>query len=140
MGMNTEKQNGTTIADLCYKDGDDYRNVGSLIYFRTDEADVRLDIIPIGLWKQGEEWLIGNFMPSEKIPDAPYIDGDITAPSDKRGERIKVGHIHTRDNEIGDAQYYMTLFGIPVGSWRKLIAESDAGKGKRSLFLKVEME
>lgn len=144
MGLKEKEEmpprNGQSICDLCYKDGESHRNVGSVIFFRTDEADVRLDILPLKLWSKGEENLIGNFIPSEKVPDAPFIEGDVTAPSDERGKRIKVGHIHTDERPSGEAYYWMTLFGIPVGAWRKIILATESGSGKRSMFLKVEME
>lgn len=138
MGMNQKKQNGTCIADFCYKDGEHYRKVGSLIYFRSHDADVKLDLIPIGLWKTGEEWLIGNFIPSEKIPEPEFIDGDIMARTDERGVKIKIGHIHTRDDAGGNAQYYMQMFGIPIGQWRDLISKQ--GEGRSSLYLPITME
>ena len=140
MGLNTEKHNGSTICDLCYKDGEGYRNIGSLIYFRTHEAEVKLDLLPCRAWKIGREWFIGNFMPCEKVPEPPYIAGDIMATTDERGNPIKVGHVHTRDNETGETQYYLTLFGIPIGVWRKAIKESDEGGGRRSLFMRIKME
>ena len=140
MGLNARKGNGTTIADLCYMEGERYRNIGSLIYFRTHAAEIKLDLIPMSAWTAGKDWFIGNFMPSDKVPDAPYVEGDIMATTDERGNPIKVGHVHTRDDEDGNAQYYLTLFGIPIGVWRKAIKESDEGGGRRSLFLGIKLE
>lgn len=140
MGMNEAKHNGSCIADLCYRDGESYRKIGSLIYFRSHDAEVRLDLIPTKAWSNNEEYFIGNFISSAKVEDAPFVDGDIVATTDVRGEHVKVGHIHTRDNETGEAQYYMTLFGIPITAWRKIIESTITTGKKRALYLKVKLE
>lgn len=144
MGLNEQGKgagNGSLLCNICYKDGEKLRTVGSIIYYRSHEAEIRLDTIPIGLWKQGYEWLFGIFMKSEKVTDPPFIEGDITATTDTRGDRLKVGHITTKDDAKGDdVTYLVKMFGIPIGAWRKLIADSDAGNGRRSLYLKVEIK
>lgn len=140
MGLYEGIHNGTIIADLCYKDGERFRKIGSLIYFRTHDAEIRLDLIPLRPWVKGEDWFFGNFITSEKVEEPPYIEGDITAPTEERGKRVQVGHIHTQDNEVGDTQYILTLFGVPVGIWRKAIMENEETGSKRSLFMKIEME
>ena len=140
MGANATVHNGTTIAQLCYEDKGGYRNIGSLIYFRTHEAEVKLDIIPMRAWATGEEYFIGNFVPSEKVPEPPFIDGDIMATTDERGKPVQVGHMHTRDDAVGNTQYFFTLFGIPVSAWRNAIKQSEEGKGRRALYMKIEME
>jgi hypothetical protein len=138
---------GTVIARLAYeldgpvsmvgKDGEPYtashKTIGLLIFYRTGEAQVRLDMIPLSAWIGGDEWFIGNFIPSEKVPEAPFVDGDLVASTDTRGEPVTVGHIHARQNEFGMSQYYMRLYGIPVSGWRRAI---QAGEGK-SLYLRV---
>ena len=138
--MHQRTVNGTIIADLCYKDGEAFRTIGSLIYFRTHEAEIRLDIIPAKAWATEVEWFIGNFIESEKVPEPPFVDGDITAVGEVRGKRVKLGHIHTRDNEVGQTQYFFTLFGVPTVAWSKIIEVNLEGGGKHALYLKVEME
>jgi hypothetical protein len=142
MGVIGGDSNGTVIADLCYRDGERFRKIGALIYYRSHDAEVRLDIIPAGLWSSGESWFFGNFKEHEKVPEPPFIEGNIVAATQERGKPVTVGHIHTYEDDHGGdrVQYRMELFGIPVGQWRRAI-ESDKGDGdKRSLFMRVEME
>lgn len=139
MGLNNKKHNGTVVGDFCYKDGESFRKVGSLIYYRSHDAVVRLDLIPSRMWATGETYLIANFIASEKVSEAPLIEGDVVAKTDERGARIKVGHIHSRDDAVGNAQYYIELFGLPVGGWREAII-NNGESGRASIHLPVIME
>jgi len=123
-------EHGTKIADLCYEYFEHkekrHRTIGSLFYFRNHSggcpsAQLRLDLIPSVAWKMNPEvYFIGNFVPSEKIPDAPDICGNIYVPSDKRGERTYLGHIGTRETPDGEkTQYYLQLFGVPLREIKK---------------------
>jgi len=135
------EQHGTIIASLCYEKETEvakHQRIGKLIYYRSHECQVRLDLIPVSAWKGEAEWFIGNFIPTEKVPDPPYIDGDLLAATEDRGDPVFCGHIHTRQKDHSDeTQYFLTLSGIPTNQWRKLI-ESD--KEHKSLYLKVDME
>lgn len=138
--LHTDSKNGTNIADIAFKEEERYRNIGSIIYYRSHDAELRLDLIPVSAWAKDKVWFFGNFIESDKVPVAPYIEGDILAATDKRGSRIPIGHIHTRDNEHGDVQYYLTLYGVPVGKWRQIIASDGEDGGKRSMFLPIKLE
>ena len=138
--MEASNRNGTTIASMCYLDDGRYRAIGSLVYFRNHKAELILHIIPMRAWTAGNEYFIGNFRATEKVPESPYIEGDIMATTDERGKPIHIGHVHTRDNAIGETQYFMSLFGIPVGAWRKLITSSDNGDGRKPLYLQIKLE
>lgn len=136
---------GSVIGSFCYESPKDvspeyhkHRRIGKLIWYRSEEAQVRLDLIPGAAWAAGIEYFIANFEPSERVPEAPYIDGDITAITEDRGDFVTVGHIHTRERESdGAVQYYAKLFGIPVREWIKV---RDSDKEKKSIYLKVRMD
>ena len=113
----------TPIADIAYKHpSGGYRKFGVLFYSRATKkntkpsAKLRLDFIPAVAWKQDPDtWYIGNFHPCHKHPTAPFVDGDLYVPSDIKGERTKIGHIHTRERDDGSGtQYYLQLFGVPL--------------------------
>jgi hypothetical protein len=120
------KDHGTIIGDVCYEYFDEagrkkHRKIGSLFYYRNHSggipsAQFRWDMLPASAWeKNADVYFIANFMPSEKVPEAPYICGSIYVPSDERGDRTQIGHVGTRqrpDND--DTQYYMQLFGVPI--------------------------
>ena len=137
------EQRGTQIASFCYEMEEatevaKHKRIGVLIYYRSHEAQVRLDLIPVGAWEMGVEWFIGNFKPTEKVPDPPFIDGDLIAATEKRGDPVFCGHIHTRQKEHSDeTQYFFKLIGIPVMQWKRVM-ESD--KEHKSIYLKVLME
>ena len=142
------EQHGSVIASFCYEtpgevSPEDYRHrrIGKLVYYRSHSPDkdpsaqIRLDLIPAAAWAAGIEYFIGNFEPSEKVPDAPFIDGDITAATEDRGDHVVVGHIHTRERESdGAVQFYMRIFGIPVREWIKI---RDSDKERKSIYLGV---
>ena len=140
MSLNTTQYNGSVVANMCYKEGERYRRIGSLVYFRTHKAELILEIIPMKAWVRGDEYFIGNFIPSEKVPEPPYLEGDIMASTDARGKPIQIGHLHTRDNAVGDTQYFMTLIGIPIGVWRKMIINSEDGNGRKPLYFQLKLE
>lgn len=138
------EMNGSALCSLCYEDPREvspedfkHRRIGKLIYFRSGDANVRLDIIPSAAWAAGIEYFIGNFTPSEKVPEPPFIDGDLIAQTEDRKDPVFVGHIKTRERDSdGAVQYYMELRAIPIYQWKKLI-ESD--KEHKSLYLKVRL-
>jgi hypothetical protein len=152
--MNTEpavdqkEPHGTVIARICYpldspqerigKDGEPYtishEPIGLLIFYRTGEFQFRLDVIPVSAWTKGIEWFIGNFIPSEKVPEAPYVDGDLIAATDKRGEPCTIGYVQGRQDELGRAQYYMKFYGLPVSGLKSACSKPD---GKKSMYLRV---
>lgn len=141
---------GSIVARLCFeldapimqrnKDGSEYLSkhstIGLLIYYRTGEAQVRLDTIPISAFRDGVEYFIGNFMPSEKVPEPPFIEGNLVSPTDTRGEPVTCGYILSKQDENGRTQYAMRLYSIPVGQWKKAISQSDVAK--KSLYLKIQ--
>lgn len=143
---------GTVIAYLCYEIEDQFKRIGALIYFRSHkddsppEAQVRLDMIPSKAWANGIKYFVGNFIPSEKIPEPVFIDGDLLASTEERGKPVCCGHIHLRQNaaskkngEYQDhaTQYYMELYGIPVTQWLRV---HDSDREKKSIYLKVRTE
>ena len=91
--------NGTYIADLAVEEppySGKYRKVGALLYFRSHEAKVKLTgPIPEGVN------VIGLFRESEKVQEAPYIEGDLFLKG------VKVGHIHSQQDEVGNSMYWM---------------------------------
>jgi hypothetical protein len=169
---------GTVVADMCYEYFEQgqkmHRKFGSLIYMRNHKggepsAQLRMDFLPSAAWGENPNvYMIGNFIPSEKIPAAPFVCGQIYVPSDKRGERTYIGHIATRETPDGSSvQFYMQWYGVPLRSIvkgiKKMVAESvidvlyedDAytavelkeiideiliKKTKHALFLGIEME
>lgn len=121
---------GTVVADMCYEyfEGNQkkHRKIGSLVYFRNHSggcpsAQLRLDLVPSVAWKSNPEcWFIGNFIESEKIPEAPYVCGNIYVPSDVRGDRTQLGYIITDEKDDGSAtQYRFKLFGVPLREIKK---------------------
>ena len=152
--MNTEQQtdqkdlHGTVIARLCYpldseqtrigKDGEPYtvthEPIGLLIFYRTGEFQVRLDMIPVSAWKREIEWFIGNFIPSEKVPEPPFVEGDLIAATDSRGDQVVIGYLQCRQDEIGRTQYYMKFYGLPVSGLKSACSKPD---GKKSMYMRV---
>lgn len=135
---------GSIIGFLCYEKPEDvnpddqrHRRIGAIVYYRSHEAQVRLDLIPCGAWADGVEWFISNFIPSEKVPDAPLIEGDLFATTEVRGDHVFCGHIHTRQKDSGDTQYFCKLLGIPVREWIRI---RDADKEKKSIYLKIRLD
>ncbi len=134
---------GSIIASMAYEldkptELSRHKAIGKLIYFRSHEAQIRLDLIPFGAWAKDAEWFIGNFLSSEKVPDPPYIDGDLVAATESRGDPVFCGHIHTRQTEDGtQTQYFMTLKGIPVMQWKRVM---QSNKEHKSIYLKVVLE
>src|SRR6056297_1270687 len=101
------EQHGTIIASICYELEEStelsrHKRIGKLIYYRNHAAQVRLDLIPLAAWESGVEWFIGNFVPTEKVPEPPFIDGDLVAATEDRGDPVFCGHIHTRQKEHSD--------------------------------------
>jgi hypothetical protein len=128
---------------MCWEDKENadpeehkHRRIGKLIYYRTHEAQLRLDLIPAKAWASSSGWFIGNFIESEDVPEPPYIDGDLIATTEDRGDYVVAGHIHTRERDDGAVQYYMKLFGIPVREWIKI---RDSNKESKSIYLKVNL-
>jgi hypothetical protein len=134
---------GTPIASIAYEleqptEVACHKRIGKLIYYRNHAAQVRLDLIPLAAWESGVEWFIGNFVPTEKVPEPPFIDGDLVAATEDRGDPVFCGHIHTRQKEHSDeTQYFLKLVGLPVMQWKRIM-ESD--KEHRSIYLKVQLE
>jgi DNA repair exonuclease SbcCD nuclease subunit len=135
-------EHGSVIAYLCYekkvKSDEDtkYFRVGSLLYYRSHKdhvsptVQVRIDFIPDEALQFEFEFFIGNFIPSEKVPEPPFIDGDLFATTEERGMPVICGHIHTRQNasskKLGNyedepTQYYFKLRGLPVYQWKKIL-------------------
>lgn len=152
-------EHGSVIAYLCYEnegesaDADSkFRRIGALVYYRSHHEDkppslkLRLDLIPASAWKRGIEYFIGNFIPSEKVPEPPFVDGDLFATSEERGKPVICGHLMTKQNEsskkVGEyeddaTQYVVRLFGIPVREWIRI---RDADKEKKSIYLRARLE
>lgn len=136
------EQHGTVIGSLCYELEEPtelakHKRVGKIVYYRSHECQIRLDLIPVSAWVAGVEWFVANFVPTEKVPEPPYIDGDLVAATEDRGDPVFCGHIHTRQKDHSDeTQYFLQLSGIPVKQWKRII-ESD--KEHKSIYLKVEM-
>lgn len=140
----SEKEpHGSIIGFCCYEKPEDvapedqkHRRVGALVYYRSHQAQLRLDLIPSAAWAAGIEWFIANFIPSEKVPEPPFIDGDLFATTEVRGDPVFCGHVHTRQKDSGETQYYARLIGIPVREWIRI---RDADKEKKSIYLKVRL-
>jgi len=152
MAAKSSEVHGTPICSICYENPEDvapgdylHRRIGKIIYYRSDEAQVRLDLIPARAWAAGINLFVGNFVPTEKVPEPPFIDGDIMATTVDRGDNIVVGHIHTVQNhnskKVGEyadepTQYQVILNGIPVRDWIRI---RDADKELKAIYLKVRM-
>lgn len=141
--MPEKEIHGTLIANVCYErkedvNPDDYphRRIGAIIYYRSHEAQLRLDLIPAGAWADGVEYFIANFIPSEKVPEPPLIEGDLFATTEVRGDHVFCGHIHTRQKDSGETQYYAKINGLPIYQWKKIIS-ADSSK---SLYLKIRLD
>ena len=144
------EQHGTVIASVCYEQPGDiapgdykHRRIGKLIYYRSHDCQLRLDLIPAKAWSEGIDLFIGNFQPSEKVPEPPFVDGDLMAVTEDRGDPVRVGHIWTVQNpdsrKIGDyaadaTQYQLKLIGLPVREWAR-VRFTD----KKSIYLKVRL-
>ncbi len=138
-----EKKSGTIIASVCYEMEEPtelarHKRIGKIIYFRNHAAQVRLDAIPIKAWVSGVEYFVANFAPTEKVPDPPYIDGDLVAATEDRGDPVFCGHIHTRQKDHSDeTQYYLTLVSLPVMQWKRVMASD---REHKSIYLRVVLE
>lgn len=131
----SEEKHGTVIGRLCFeldaptvmvgRSGEEFtathQTIGLLIYYRTGEAQVRLDGIAVSALSHGTEWFIANFIPSEKVPEPPFVEGNLVASTETRGEPLLCGYITSRQNEHGKAQYAMRLYSLPVSGWRRAI-------------------
>ena len=153
------EQRGSVLCSFCYEtpgeiSPEDYkhRRIGKLIFYRSHSektepsAQVRLDLIPGAAWAAGIDLFIGNFVPSEKIPEPIFITGDVYATTEDRGDHVVVGHIQTVQNpdskRIGEyedepTQYQLKLIGIPVREWIKI---RDSDKELKSIYLKVRLD
>ena len=128
----SEERKGTIVGNLAYKDIDGtYIRCGAVIYYRdhngfSPSARVRLDMVPIGaLARNPNDWLVATFNPSDKIPEAPYIHGELFVPSDIRGDRTYAGKIITEEKEDGSSTHYrVTLDGVPLREYAKMIRQS----------------
>lgn len=157
--MSTNEQHGSVIAYLAYAikkaaaDADEaYHRIGALVWYRSHKEDappsaqVRLDLIPASAWAEGNFKFIGKFRPVEgKVPEPPYIDGDLFAATEQRGLPVICGHIHTDQNEnskkVGEYEsdatiFFGTLSGLPVYQWLRI---HDSQKELKSIYLNVRM-
>jgi hypothetical protein len=97
-------KNGTYIADLAVEEpaySGNYRKVGALLYFRSHEAKVK--VCRFGNGFIGGDNIIGLFRKSDKVDEAPYIEGDLFL------NKEKIGHIHSQQNEVGDSMYWLRV-------------------------------
>lgn len=121
-------EHGSVIGSVCYEkilpSGEkEHVRIGKLIYFRAHKeggvpsCQFRFDMVPGVAWKKDPDtFFIANFIPSEKVPDAPYLCGKIYVTTNERGDHVEIGHINTRQREHnGDTQYYLQLAGVPIG-------------------------
>jgi len=143
---------GTVIANVGYEvpQSSEYRKIGALYYYRnhkggTPDAQLRLDVMPSVAWENNPEcWFVGNFIPTEKIPDAPYICGRLFVPSDKRGDRTYIGQVISDESEDGSKQQYrMKLFGIPLREISKGIKarlKEDSSTKHNSVYIGIELD
>jgi len=91
--------NGTFIADIARETEEysgKYERIGAILYFRSHDCKIKITKTP-----PIEKNIIGKFRSSEKVAEAPLIEGDMLL----NGE--KVGHIHSEQNEIGNTLYWM---------------------------------
>lgn len=153
------ERHGSAIASFCYEtpgeispEDHKHRRIGKLIFYRSHSPDkdptaqIRLDLIPGAAWAAGIDLFIANFVPCEKVPEPPFIDGDVFATTEDRGDPVFVGHIHTLQNEnskkMGEYEedpttYHLKLIGIPVREWIKV---RDSNKENKSIYLKVRTD
>lgn len=127
---------GTVIGCVAYETittaGDkEYVRIGKLIYFRNHKGGVpsaqfRWDVVPAVAWKRDPDvYFIANFIPSEKIPEPPYLCGKMFVTTNTRGEHVEIGHINTRQRDTNEeTQYYMQLKGLPVGVMRQQMVKA----------------
>jgi hypothetical protein len=96
--------NGTFVADIAYEVEPyrkKYHRIGAILYFRSHECKIKLIDFP-----PTDRYIIGKFKPSEKVPEAPYLEGDVFIKDAAEVDR-KVGHIHSEQNEVGDTMYWL---------------------------------
>ena len=143
-------KHGSSIGSFCYESQEEnpdwkHKRIGKLIYYRSEEAQVRLDLIPSAAWAAGIDLFIANFVPCEKVPEPPYICGDVFAVTEDRGDPVCVGHVQTLQNheskKVGEYEdeattYHLKLIGIPVREWIKV---RDSNKEMKSIYLKVRL-
>lgn len=101
-------KHGTYIADMAYLNEDgQYRKVGALVFFRgavKPHAKLRIDRqVPVGVNIIGL-YLAKSEAVTKKFNEAPFVDGDMFGVI--HGENVKVGHIHSDQNEIGETIYW----------------------------------
>lgn len=110
--------NGTFIADVCHEIDGEYEKVGAILYFRSHHCKVKfIKSPPVG------KNIIGKFIESDKLPDAPMVEGDLMLNG------ATIGHIHSQQNEKGDTLYWMRVSihipaqGVPL--WIKVKLEDE---------------
>ena len=111
--------NGTFIADIAYETEPytkEYHRIGAILYFRSHECKVKLIDFP-----PTDRFIIGKFKESDKVPEAPYLEGDVFFKDEQ------VGHLHSEQNEVGDTMYWLKFDAL---------VEPDQG----AIWLKVKME
>lgn len=120
-------EHGSIIARMCYEtfspSGEkEHVTIGKLIYFRNHKGgcptcQFRWDVVPGVAWKKDPDvYFIGNFTESEKVSEPPYLCGKMFVTTNQKGDHVEVGHINTRQRDHnGETQYYMQLFGVPMG-------------------------
>ena len=101
-------KHGTYIADMAYlSEFGKYKKVGALVFFRGAvkphakfriDRQVPVDVNIIGLYLAKSEEVL------KKFDEAPFVDGDMFSVI--HGELIKVGHIHSDQNETGETIYW----------------------------------
>lgn len=110
--------NGTFIADIAFEIEEysgRYQRIGGLLYFRSHECKVKLSQnTPV------DRFVIGKFRPSEKVPDAPMLEGDMFL------KKVKVGHIHSEQDAGGGTLYWMKF--------------NDVIEVEETVWLRVELE
>lgn len=128
-------RNGTCIGQFSYKRRYQSHQVGSLFYFRSNDAKVRLSTFPV--WAIAKEvWMHAEFLPALKVEEAPLIDGDLIG-----ADGNVVGHM-TCDQSKGDGEdttYSMVLWAMDIKSLIKAHLKAEEDPDKAAVWLKVRM-
>jgi YHS domain-containing protein len=111
--------NGTFIADIAHEIVEysgKYERIGAILYFRSHDCKIKFTKSP-----PLEKNIIGKFKTSEKVPEAPMIEGDLFVNGGK------IGHIHSEQNGVGETLYWMRIeVAIPIQGvtlWAKVKLE-----------------
>jgi hypothetical protein len=128
--------NGSPLAKIAYLRDKKWTTVGRLIYFRSHEVRIKLNVLP--LWAMmNKQWMLGTFVEQFKVAEPPYLDGDVIVKTED-GDQV-IGKLITYQNETGTVTHYMVqLSALPAAKVVQAMKEAEVDK--KSIWLDIRLE